>query len=133
MINRLADQGIDAIFMPNESSTNGMLNVLKSEGLAKKVILVGFDYSEPLRQALLDGEVHGLIVQDPYRMGYLGVWSLVHHLEGYDVTAQGKTVSTGEYLITKENVDKKSTLELFDPEYQAKRQIDVPKYPKKAD
>ena len=39
------------------------------------------------------------MVQDPYRMGYLGVWYLVQHLEGYDAASDGKKdVGTGEYL-----------------------------------
>ena len=82
-----------------------MLDALRSLGLNGKVRLVGFDSSEPLLQAVRDGDVDGLIVQDPYRMGYLGVWTLVQHLEGYDVSAGGKDLSTGEYVVTKENLD----------------------------
>src|SRR5262249_38596185 len=104
LLNSLRDEGIDGIFAPNESSTNGVLNVLRNQGMRKKVRVMGFDSSEPLLQALEEGDLDGLIVQDPYRMGYLGVWTLVHHLEGYDVTADGKRQSTGETLITRQNL-----------------------------
>ena len=41
-------------------------------------------------QALAEGDLDGLIVQDPYRMGYLGVWTMVQYLEGYNVAPDGK-------------------------------------------
>jgi ribose transport system substrate-binding protein len=84
LLHNLRDRGIDGIFAPNESSANGMVDALRGEELNGKVRLVGFDSSEPLLQALHDGDIDGLILQDPYKMGYLGVWSLVHHLEGYE-------------------------------------------------
>lgn len=132
LLTRLQGQGIDGIFTPNESSTNGMLNALRNQGLNQKVKLVGFDSSEPLLQALEDGNVDALIVQDPYRMGYLGVWTMVQHLEGYDVTPDGKkTQSTGENVITRENLNAPETRGLFDPEMQKQRTIATPAYPKR--
>ncbi len=132
LLTRLQGQGIDGIFMPNESSTNGMLNALRSQGLNKKVVLVGFDSSEPLLQALEEGNVDALIVQDPYRMGYLGVWTLVQHLEGNDVTPDGKkTQSTGENVITRDNLHAPDTRALFDPEAQKKRSITTPTFSKR--
>jgi ribose transport system substrate-binding protein len=109
-----------------------MLNAMRSLKLNKQVRLVGFDSSAPLLDALRDGEVDGLVIQDPYRMGYLGVWTLVHHLEGYDVTPDGKKVqSTGEYVVTHDNLDAPETREKFDKDLQAKRKIDAPVFQKK--
>jgi ribose transport system substrate-binding protein len=129
----LSDKGeqIDGIFAVNESSASGVAESLRSLGLNKKITLVGFDSSGPLLQAVRDGDVEALIVQDPYRMGYLGVWELVQHLEGQNVTPGGKKVeSTGEYVVTKENLDAPATRELFDPEAQAKRTFKAPEYGK---
>jgi hypothetical protein len=64
-------------------------------------------------------------------MGYLGVYTLVQYLEGYDVAVDGKNLSTGEYVLTKDNVDAPSTRELFDPEAQKRRTIKVPEFTKK--
>jgi ribose transport system substrate-binding protein len=125
---------IDGIFAVNESSANGMLNALRSQRLNRQVTLVGFDCSEPLLQAVEEGDIAGLIVQDPYRMGYLGVWSLVHHLEGLDVCPDGKkTISTGEYVLTRDNLHSPATRERFDPELQARRVIAAPAYGKKTE
>jgi ribose transport system substrate-binding protein len=129
----LSDKGdqIDGIFACNESSASGVVESMRSLGLNKKITLVGFDSSGPLLQAVRDGDVDALIVQDPYRMGYLGVYELVLHLEGNNVTPGGKKVeSTGEYVVTKENLDAASTRGLFDPEAQAKRTLKAPEYGK---
>jgi ribose transport system substrate-binding protein len=140
LLNNLRDQGIDGIFAPNESSATGMLNALRSLKLNKQVKLVGFDSSEFLIDALREGEVDGLVVQDPYRMGYLGVYTMVMHLEGYDVTPDSKKVqSTGEYLVTRDNLDappsddpeNPTPRQLFDKELQGKRKVKVPEFSKK--
>jgi ribose transport system substrate-binding protein len=140
LLNNLRDQGIDGIFAPNESSASGMINALRSLKLNKQVKLIGFDSSAKLLDGLREGDVDGLVVQDPYRMGYLGVWTLVQHLEGNNVTPDGQKVQgTGEYLVTRDNLDappsddpdNPSPGQLFDRELQAKRKIKVPDFPKK--
>lgn len=130
LLSRLG-KDIDGIFAVNESATAGMLNAMRSLQLNKKVRLMGFDSSEPLLQAVREGDVDGLIVQDPYRMGYLGVWTLIHHLEGHDVRGDGKDLGTGEYLLTKGNLDDAETRERFDPELQKKRTIQLPTFGKR--
>jgi ribose transport system substrate-binding protein len=129
LLSRFKDQGIDGIFAPNESSASGMLKALQSLRLNKKVRLVGFDSSPPLLQAVADGDIDGLILQDPYRMGYLGVWTAVQHLEGQDVAPGGdKKLSTGEYLVTRENLDRDETQQRFQSQMQESRVIATPTY-----
>jgi ribose transport system substrate-binding protein len=130
LVNRLHDQ-IDGIFAVNESAASGMLDALRGIRLNGKVRFMGFDSSGPLLQAVREGDVDGLILQDPYRMGYVGVWALVHHLQGDNVAADGKVLGTGEHVITRANLDEPSTVELYDPEWQGRRKIDPPHYPKK--
>jgi ribose transport system substrate-binding protein len=140
LLNNLHDQGIDGIFAPNESSASGMLKALRSLGLNKQVKLIGFDASEFLLTALRDGDSDGLVVQDPYRMGYLGVCTLVEHLEGANVTPDGQKVqSTGEYLVSHDNVDappsddpdRPTPGQLFNQDLQGRRKMKVPDFPKK--
>ena len=124
---------VDGIFAPNESSAVGLTDVLRSQGLNKKVLVMGFDASKPLLQAIQEGDIVGSILQDPYRMGYLSTWCCVRYLLGEDVN-KGRTdmsLSTGEFVITRENVAADSTLGLFDKEYQARRTIDKPRFPKR--
>jgi ribose transport system substrate-binding protein len=121
----------DGIFTVNESSTQGMLSALRSQGLNKKIKLVGFDASEPLLESIREGDLDSLIVQDPYRMGYLGVWIMARHLEGDDVRSGEPSISTGEYLLTADNIDKPETRERFEAKAQAARTMKVPEFPKK--
>jgi ribose transport system substrate-binding protein len=121
---------IDGIFCCNESSAAGMLDSLRSLELERKVKLVGFDAGEPLMQAVADGTIDALILQDPYRMGYLGTWTLVQYLppRNNEVVTHPDPhyLSTGEFVITKENVQSEQTLGLYDKDAQARRKIELP-------
>src|SRR5213076_2328967 len=73
---------VQGIFTPNESSTIGMLLALQDIGLAGKVRFVGFDASTILVDAVRAHQLDGLVVQNPMRMGYLGVKTMADHLRG---------------------------------------------------
>lgn len=90
----------DGIFCPNESTTHGMLLALRQTGLAGRKHFVGFDASPALLQALERGQINALVAQNPTRMGYLGVTTLVAHLRGNPVET---AIDTGCMLITREN------------------------------
>jgi ribose transport system substrate-binding protein len=127
---RIKDEA-DGVFAVNESAATGLLNAMRSQNLNKKIRIVAFDSSEPLLQAVEEGDVEGTIVQDPYRMGYLGVWVLVRSLEGDDVSAGGKNLTTGEYLLTRDNLNAPETRERFDPALQGRRTIKTPEFKSK--
>lgn len=122
LVLRFKDQA-DGIFAPNESSATGMSEVLKSQGYNKKILVMGFDASKPLLDAIQEDNIVGSILQDPYRMGYLSTWYCVEHLRGRDVSSGRRALSesTGEFLVTKENLSSQKTRELYDPEAQARR------------
>jgi ribose transport system substrate-binding protein len=92
----------DGVFCSNESATYGMLLALRQEGLAGNIRFVGFDASPPLVQALTDGEIDALVVQDPQNMGYRAVEALVRHLDGGAVEA---VIDTGAVLVTRDNMN----------------------------
>ncbi len=92
----------DAIFCPNESTSSGMLLALRQTGLAGKKIVIGFDASPMLLQALKKGEINGLVAQNPFNMGYLGVKTLAAIIRGEKFEAR---VDTGCELVTKANLD----------------------------
>jgi ribose transport system substrate-binding protein len=131
LLGQLRESGIDGIFAVNESATTGMLNAMRRKTLLKQIHLVGFDSSEPLLQAVREGNIDGLIVQDPYRMGYLGVWTLVKSMKGYTVNLDHEQLGTGEVYLTKDNIDDEEIKGRFAPEFQAKRTIKRPDFPKK--
>jgi len=114
---RTGDGGltIDGIFCPNESTTFSMLRALQDSGLAGKVKYVGFDSSERLVQGLVNGEIHGLVLQDPLNMGYLGVKTIVAHLEGQKVD---KRIDTGSVVATPENMNDAAIRNLLEPDFK---------------
>lgn len=105
--------GVEGIFTPNESSTFGTLRALQESRLAGKVVFVGFDSSPKLVQGLRDGHIHGLVLQNPAKMGYLGVKTIVAHLRGEPVE---KVIDTGVALATAENMDDPAIKSLLSPD-----------------
>lgn len=103
----------DAIFTPNESSTFGCLRALQSRGLAGKIIFVGFDSSTKLIEALRNREIQGLVLQNPFNMGYLGVKTAVAAVRGEPVE---KRIDTGVTLATPENMDNPEIKQLLAPD-----------------
>lgn len=104
---------VDGIFCSNESSTFGTLRALQESRLAGKVKFVGFDSSPKLVQGLRDGHLHGLILQNPVRMGYLGVTEIVKAIRGEKIPER---VDTGVTLATKENMDSAEIKALLSPD-----------------
>jgi ribose transport system substrate-binding protein len=100
----------DGVFTPNESSTDGMLQALRKEGLIKKIKFIGFDSSPPLIAALKDGEINALIAQNPTRMGYLGVKNAIAAIKKKKFESE---VDTGVYTISSENIDSPEIKELL--------------------
>ena len=106
---------IDGIFCPNESTTFGMLRALQDGGFAGTVKFVGFDSSPKLVEALGKGQIHGLVLQDPMRMGYLGVKTMVAYLRGGKVEPR---VDTGVGVATPENMNEEKTKQLLEPDFK---------------
>lgn len=103
---------LDGIFCPNESTTFGMLLALQQSGQAGKVKFVGFDSSPKLIQALKDEQLHGLVLQDPFNMGYTAVTTLVAHLRGESVEPR---IDTGSEVATPENMNEPRIAQLLSP------------------
>ena len=102
----------DGIFAPNESTASGMLLAIREQGLAGKVKFVGFDADEQLVSGLRQGDLQGLVVQDPYKMGYLGVMTAVDVLRHKPVAT---SIDTGVGLVTRENMDEPAISALIHP------------------
>ncbi|HEX3071351.1 MAG TPA: substrate-binding domain-containing protein [Thermoanaerobaculia bacterium] len=111
LLNRFGND-LDGLFTPNESSTAGALLALEDAGKAGKIHFIGFDTSDVFVKAMRDGKLHGIVVQNPFRMGELGVKTVVDHLLGKPVE---KRVDTGVTLITPVNLDAPESQTLLHP------------------
>ena len=103
---------VDGIFCPNESSTYGMLQALRRNRQAGNVKFIGFDASGPLIEGLKAKEIHGLVLQNPFVMVFLGVETMVQHLSGVPVNSR---VDTGVEFLTLENLNSEEMQAILNP------------------
>ena len=103
---------IQGVFTPNESSTAGMLLALQDINKAGQVVFIGFDVSETFLAAMRNRQLQGIVVQNPFRMGELGVKIMVDHLQGRQVAPR---IDTGVMLVTPDNLETAEAQQLLHP------------------
>ena len=115
LLNRYGRE-VNGVFCPCEPPTVAMAKALRDLGLGGgKVKMVGFDSGSQSVEDMKRGDVQGLVVQNPIRMGYLGVMTMVDHLQGKKVE---KVIDTGVYLATPENMEQPEIKELLYPPFE---------------
>ncbi|MCA9597222.1 MAG: substrate-binding domain-containing protein [Myxococcales bacterium] len=107
--------GVDGVFCPNESTTFGMLLALQKAKLTGKIHFIGFDASDKLVAGVKSGSIDGLVLQDPFKMGYTAVKTLVEHKKGQKVAER---IDTGATLVDKANMDKPEIVRLLKPDLE---------------
>lgn len=108
---------LDGIFCPNESTTYGMLRALQQFDMAGKVSFVGFDTSATLVKALGNGQIHGLVLQNPFKMGEEGVRTMVLHLRDKKAPVE-KRCDTGVEVATPDNMNEPGIKALLHPDFE---------------
>jgi ABC-type sugar transport system substrate-binding protein len=111
VLNKYQDRVI-GIFAVCEPNATGVLGALENAGVGGKVKSLVFDPNPALIKGLTEGKLHGIVLQDPVTMGYLGVKTMVAHLEGNNVE---KRIVTGVYVATPENMAEGSMKKLLEP------------------
>lgn len=125
MLQKYGDRtaGMFAVCEPN---ANGVLGALEELGYAGKIRFVGFDPNERMVQAMRDGKMHGIVLQDPVRMGELAVKAMMAQLDPASIRDDDrpiimdgdkvkKRIPTGEYVATPENMTEPRMEELLHP------------------
>ena len=107
-----SNPNLKGIFAANEPGAIGAAQALKVAGKAGQIKLVAFDASNEEIQALKDGAVQALIVQNPYQMGYQGVKMAIDHLQSRPVK---KRVDTGVTVVTMDNFNTPEVQKLLYP------------------
>lgn len=95
---------LDGVFACNLYSTIGLasaLEDLRKGGVKVDVKFVGFDTSKKLVAEVQDGKINTLVAQNPSRMGYLAVETIVKVVRKEKVPA---IIDTGTVLVTKEKL-----------------------------
>lgn len=97
-----AHPNLAGIFATTEAGTLGAVQALTARGKIGQVKIVGFDAAADEITALRNGGVQALIVQDPFKMGYLGVKAAMDAIAKRPVE---KRIDTGVYVITAGNME----------------------------
>jgi ribose transport system substrate-binding protein len=112
VLNRYGKE-VNGIFGPCEPVANGIIMALRNVGKAGGVVkVIGFDAGTQTIEAMKKGDVQGIVVQNPVRMSYLAVKTMVEHLQGKPVE---KRIDTGVYVVTPENMETPEMKELLYP------------------
>jgi len=107
-----ANPNLRGVFASNLIMAQGAGQAIAENKASDKIMLIGFDSDDKTVKLLADGNIKGLVVQDPFRMGYEGVKTALAASKGESVPP---TVDTGVNLITKENMNSARSQELLTP------------------
>jgi len=92
-------------FIANQGGAEGAIQAVKSMGKTGQVKLVCFDSSKPEVDALRDGTVSALVVQNPYQMGFKGVETVLRLIKNPKEKIEPHTIDTGIATVTNDNMD----------------------------
>ena len=105
------DPDLVGLFADNAQMGTGAGASIAEQNLGSKFCLVAFDSDSGELEHLNDGSIYGLIIQDPYMMGYAGVWYGYAASMGVRLP---KNVDTGVGTVTKANMNDPAFAGLLD-------------------
>lgn len=100
------------LFADNELEGDGAGRAIQEKTLGSKMCAVAFDTSDQEIAFVRDGNLDALIVQNPYMMGYAGVWDALAAANGVVLPHY---VDFGVHVVTKENIDSPQMAGLLNP------------------
>jgi ribose transport system substrate-binding protein len=107
-----ANPNLVGVFASNLIMAQGVGQAIAENKLGDKIKVIGFDSDEKTVGFLKEGVLAGLVVQDPYRMGYDGIKTALAVSKGEKVEAN---VDTGANLVTKANMSDPKIDALLNP------------------
>lgn len=110
-----AHPDLDGMFASSEPSSMGAALSLKSRGLSGKVKFVAFDAADTLVADLKGGTIDALVAQDPFKIGYEAVRSLVEKLDG---KTPPRHMDLSAVVITRDDLAKPEIKALLFPDLQ---------------
>jgi ribose transport system substrate-binding protein len=100
------------VFVSDPTMTQAVGQAVAESKSGDKINVVGVGSDEKLVKLLQGDTIAGLVVEDPFRMGYDGVKTALAASKGEQVAA---TVDTGATLVTKANMSAARSQELLNP------------------
>lgn len=104
---------LNGFFASAEPSSIGTAIAIKSRGLSGKVKFVAFDSSDTMIEDLKGGTIDAMVVQDPFKIGYTAVKTLVDKLHGI---TPPKRIDLSATIVTKANLNEPQIHSLLYPD-----------------
>jgi ribose transport system substrate-binding protein len=113
VLSRFADAvpRLNGVFTPNQSTTLLTLGALRRLNAAGRVTHIGFDGDPVLVEAIRSGELAGVVLQQPYQMGYQGVQRAARLLRGED--SGPRQVQLPALYVSQGNIDQPEVTQLL--------------------
>jgi len=105
-------EDLRGVFVADPIAARGVAEAVAENKSGDKINIVGVGADEKLVELLKADAIAGLVVEDPFRMGYDGVKTALAASKGEPVTAN---VDTGATLVTKANLSSARSQELLNP------------------
>lgn len=110
-----ANPDLIGIFGDNNHMGVGIARALEESGKYDEIVAYAFDADPDEIEAIKNGILRGIVVQDPFGMGYQGVMSVIDYIEGRPVE---KDVVVDATLVTLENMNEPEIQKLLYPGQQ---------------
>lgn len=107
-----ANTDLIGIFGDNNHMGVGIAKAIEEAGNEDKIVAYAFDADPDEIAAIKKGTLTGIVVQDPFGMGYQGVMSAIAAIEGKDVE---KDVIVDATIVTKDNMEEEAIQKLLNP------------------
>jgi ribose transport system substrate-binding protein len=102
---------LQGVFTPNQSTTLLTLGALRRVQATGRIAHIGFDGDSVLVEALRNAELAGLVLQQPYQMGYQGVQQAARLMRGEAIGP--RQVRLAARYLDRANIDQPSSLLLL--------------------
>ncbi len=108
----LANQDLIGIFGDNNHMGDGIAKSMEQNNLGDKIVTYAFDADDTEIEAIQNGNLTGIVVQNPFGMGYNAVLAVIAQLEGETLE---KDVVSETTLVTKQNIEEDAVQKLLYP------------------
>ncbi|MBP5434033.1 substrate-binding domain-containing protein [Ruminococcus sp.] len=97
-----SNDNISIMFGTNTVTTLGICDAINELGMSGKILVVGFNSDEEELTYIRTGVLYGVVVQNPYVMGYVGVKFASNAISGTQVSHH---LDTGVTFVTANNMN----------------------------
>ncbi|UUY10410.1 substrate-binding domain-containing protein [Pseudomonas sp. J452] len=104
---------LDGVFSTSEAVSLITLGALRRAKVSGQLVHIGFDANPQLVDALRDGHMAGLLIQQPYQMGYQSVVLAQRHLRGEAVGP--RTIALAAVFVERSNLEEERIQRLLSP------------------